>query len=248
MAFCELHYFSEALSKHTSASVILPQGENQRGPFPVWYLLHGLSDDHTGWMRRTSIERYVSHLPLIVVMPDGGRSFYCDAVQGHAYETAIVEDLIGYIDSMFHTRAERSGRCISGLSMGGYGALKLALKFPQKFCAGVSHSGALDFSHIYPDPNHEEFGRIIGENAVGSSNDLYALAERSDHQQLPALRIDCGTEDFLLEMNRQFHAHLEGLNIPHEYMEYPGAHDWTYWDLHVQEAVVFQARHLGLEA
>src|SRR5688572_4392093 len=103
MAFCELHYFSKALSKHTAANVILPQVEEQQGPFPVWYLLHGLSDDHTGWMRRTSIERYVAHLPLIVVMSDGGRSFYCDAMQGYAYETAIVEDLIGYIDSMFHT-------------------------------------------------------------------------------------------------------------------------------------------------
>jgi len=246
MAFCELHYYSKALSKQTAASVILPQCENQQGPFAVWYLLHGLSDDHSGWMRRTSIERYVAHLPLIVVMPDGGRSFYCDAAQGYAYETAIVEDTIGYIDSVFHTKAERGGRCISGLSMGGYGALKLALRFPQLFCSAVSHSGALNFAHVYPDPNHEEFGRIIGDNPVGGPNDLYALAERCERSLLPALRIDCGSEDFLLDMNRQFHAHLEALGIAHEYEEYPGAHDWGYWDLHVQEAVAFQARQLRL--
>jgi putative tributyrin esterase len=250
MAFCELHYYSDALGKHTNANVILPQGADQSGPFPVFYLLHGLSDDYTIWMRSTSIERYVQHLPLIVVMPDGGRGFYCDAEQGYAYETAIVNDLIGYVDRMFHTKAERSGRCIGGLSMGGYGALKLALRFPHLFCSAVSHSGATDFGHSRrsDDPRVAEFRRILGDDPVGGPNDLYALAERIDRSQLPALRIDCGTEDFLLENNRNFHAHLERIGIPHEYAEYPGGHTWDYWDEHVQEAIRFHARHLGLEA
>src|SRR5579859_3914593 len=134
MAFCELKFFSKSLNKATAADVLLPECDSS-GPFAVMYLLHGLSDDHTIWQRRTSIERYVADLPLIVVMPDGGRGFYTDAQEGAAYETAIVRDLVDYIDRMFPTMADRSGRCVGGLSMGGYGAIKLALKYPDLFCS-----------------------------------------------------------------------------------------------------------------
>ena len=250
MALCELHYRSKALGKQMAANVILPEGDEQQGPFPVFYLLHGLSDDYTVWQRRTSIERYVDGLPLIVVMPDDGRGFYCDAEQGFAYETAIIQDLIGLVDRMFFTRAERSGRCIGGLSMGGYGAIKLALKFPHLFCSAVSHSGALHFAHDDPDPENPfgaEFRRVTGEHPAGGPNDPYTLAEQIDRGQLPALRIDCGVDDFLIEPNRRLHRHLEQLGVPHEYAEYPGAHDWAYWDTHVQEAIAFFARELGLE-
>lgn len=247
MAICELHYSSPALGLQTAANIILPEGE-QNGPFAVFYLLHGLSDDHTIWMRRTSIERYVQNLPLIVVMPNGGRGFYTDAVQGFAYETAIIKDLIGYVDRIFPTRAERGGRCIGGLSMGGYGAIRLALRFPEMFCSAVSHSGAMNFAHsMRPDPN-EEFRRVVGENSVGGPNDLYALAEGVDRSLLPALRIDCGTEDFLIDHNREFHAHLDKLGIAHEYAEFPGAHEWGYWDEHIQETLRFHARNLGLQS
>jgi S-formylglutathione hydrolase FrmB len=250
MAFCELKYFSKALVKMTAANILLP--EEKAGPFPVFYLLHGLSDDHTAWMRRSSIERYVMNLPLIVVMPDGGRGFYCDAQEGMAWETAIVRDLVGYVDAMFPTKAERGGRAIGGLSMGGYGALKLALKYPNLFGSAVSHSGALYFGNRpYPkekdDPWSNEFRRVVGEYPAGGPNDLFALSEKLEPTQWPALRIDCGTEDHLLESNRQFHAHLEKLAYPHEYAEFPGAHDWAYWDVHVQEAIAFHCRHLGIE-
>ncbi len=249
MAHCELHYFSAALGKQTTANVLLPQSDHP-GPFPVLYLLHGLSDDHTAWMRNTSIARYVAGLPLIVVMPDGGRGFYCDAVQGFAYETAITVDLIGYVDKMLPTIASREGRVLAGLSMGGYGALKLALSHPDKFCATVSHSGAHDFAHVWPDPNHDEFGRIIGDNSIGGPNDLYALADRFASGELgpwPKLRIDCGVDDFLLDMNRNFHAHLEKLDLPHEYEEFSGAHEWGYWDEHIKETLAFHSKILGFE-
>ena len=146
MAFCELKYHSKALGKALAADLILPQNDAP-GPFAVFYLLHGLSDDHTIWQRRTSIERYVAEYPLIVVMPDSGRGFYCDAQEGDAWETAIIRDLVGYVDKLFQTRTGREGRCIGGLSMGGYGALKLALKFPDMFCSAVSHSGAVARAH-----------------------------------------------------------------------------------------------------
>jgi putative tributyrin esterase len=251
MASCELKYRSQALEKATAATVLLPEGP-QKGPFPVLYLLHGLSDDQTAWTRWTSIERYVRSLPLIVVMPDSGRGFYCDAEQGFAYETAIIQDLIGYVDTMFNTNRTRQGRALAGLSMGGYGAAKLALKFPEMFCGAVSLSGAMGFAHrAFPDPMERpwdrEFARVVGTNPVGGPNDLYALANALKETQRPALRIDCGTEDFLLADNRAFHAYLEKIGYPHEYDENPGAHEWGYWDRHIQEAITFLARPLGLK-
>lgn len=250
MAFCELKYFSNALGKQTAANIILPEGD-LKPPFATFYLLHGLSDDHTIWLRRTSIERYVSNMPLIVVMPDGGRGFYCDAKEGMAWETSLVGDLIGYVDTMLPTKAERASRCIGGLSMGGYGAVKLALKYPDLFCSAVSHSGALRFANR-PFPTqpenawNAEFARIVGENPLGGSDDIFALSEKLAPAKRPAVRIDCGMEDRLLEDNRACHAHLEKVGYPHEYAEFPGAHDWAYWDIHIQEALAFHARHLGL--
>lgn len=246
MAFCELKFYSNALQKATAADILLPEQQTQ-GPFPVLYLLHGLSDDNTVWQRRTSIERYVAGLPLIVVMPDGGRGFYSDAEQGMAWESAIVKDLVGYVDAMFQTRAERTGRVVAGLSMGGYGAAKFALKYPDLFCAGVSHSGAMSFGNfplpisgeeIRPGFNRE-FARIVGENPVGGPHDLFALAAKLAPAQRPGLRIDCGVDDFLIESNRAFHAHLNTLGFAHEYHEFPGAHTWEYWDEHIQEAIRF---------
>jgi putative tributyrin esterase len=248
MAICELHYFSPSLKKQSAATIILPELEDQPGPYAVFYLLHGLSDDNTIWARRTSIEDYVSKLPLIVVMPDGGRGFYTDAAQGFAYESAIVKDLITYIDRTFRTRPVRSGRCIGGLSMGGYGAIKLALKHPDLFCSANSNSGALAWGHLPHNsgPESDEWRRILGPNPTGGPNDCFAPAEKIDRSQLPKLRIDCGTEDFLLDHNRAFHAHLESHGIPHEYAEYPGAHDWPYWDTHIQEALSFHRANLGI--
>jgi S-formylglutathione hydrolase FrmB len=250
MAVCEIKYFSAALQKATAATVILPETA-LKPPFATFYLLHGLSDDHTIWQRRTSIERYTQELPLIVVMPDSGRGFYCDAQEGMAWETAIVRDLVGYIDTLFQTRASREGRCIGGLSMGGYGAVKLALKYPNLFSSAVSHSGALTFGHnplTGDDAFAAEFRRVVGANPAGGANDPFALAKRLAPAERPAIRIDCGTEDFLLDSNRSFHAYLEEIGYAHEYEEFPGAHTWAYWDIHVQEAISFHVRNLGLRA
>lgn len=248
MAFSTIQFRSPALIKACSMNVIFP--DDKEGPFPVFYLLHGLSDDHSIWMRRTSIERYVQDLPLIVVMPDGGRSFYCDAVEGPAYENHIIQDVIGLTDRIFNTIPAREGRVIGGLSMGGYGALKLALKYPNLFCSAVSHSGALGITKVKPENVRQdmriEFPQIFGANPFGGKDCLYKLAETADKDLLPALRIDCGTEDGLLQANRDYRTHLENLNIPHEYEEFPGAHTWDYWDIHVQEAIAFHRKALGI--
>jgi putative tributyrin esterase len=247
MACATLNFHSPALAKACSMTVIVPEGSVGQPPFPVCYLLHGLSDDHTSWARHTSIERHVAGLPLIVVMPDGGRGFYCDAVDGPAYERHLLDDVIGFVDRTFHTMPERQGRVIGGLSMGGYGAIKLALKYPQLFCSAVSHSAALDVQRRLERPEvAAEMRRIFGPAPGGGPNDPYALAATIDRTLLPALRLDCGLEDGLLEENRAFHRHLEQLGIPHEYAECSGAHTWEYWDCHIQEALAFHQRVLGL--
>ena len=250
MALLELKYFSSALQKAMAATVIFPETKAE-GPFPVFYLLHGLSDDHTMWQRRTSIERYVTDLPLVIVMPDGGRGFYCDAEAGMAWETALVRDLIALIDKMFPTIAGRAGRCIGGLSMGGYGAVKLALRHPELFCSANSHSGALGFAHsaLSTDPNDAfavEFTRVIGTDPAGGPNDLIALSDSVDPAMRPALSIDCGTADHLIDANRLFHAHLEEIGYPHRYHEFTGSHEWSYWDEHVQEALQFHLASLQM--
>ncbi len=241
MAFLDYHYFSNALGKQTAAYVLLPEvGE---GPFPVLYLLHGLSDNHTIWLRRTAIERYVANLPVIVVMPDGGRGFYADAAAGYAYGKAIGEELVDRIDKTFPTQANREGRVNAGLSMGGYGAVRLALAYPERFRAAHSLSGAMGFGHRDPnweDPRTAEFARVVGEGYKGGPCDLYALAQKNQAAgTLPELRIDCGTEDFLLEDNRAFNTFLTENGIVHEYEEFPGAHTWEYWDRHIQDALKF---------
>jgi putative tributyrin esterase len=246
VAICELHYFSDGLQKQTACNVIIPELPGFKGPYPVYYLLHGLSDDFTMWQRKTSIGRYVQMLPLMIVMPDAGRGFYTDAKEGPAYESSIIQDLIPFIDRTFNTVAERKGRCIGGLSMGGYGAIKLGLKHPDLFVSANGHSGAYGFAHGEWRSEEAEFQRITGPNPIGGPDDVYALAAYADRAKLPALRLDCGTSDFLLKQNRDFHEHLQKIHVPHEYVEFPGAHDWSYWDKHVQSALRFHSKHLGI--
>lgn len=251
MAFATIQYFSRSLQKASSFNITFPDNPDVPRPWSVFYLLHGLSDDHTIWARRTSIDRYVEGMPLVVVMPDGGRGWYTNAKEGYAYEDDLIKDVVGLVDRTFPVKAERSGRCIGGLSMGGYGAVKLGLKHHEMFASVNSHSGAVGFTHQDPEksrPLSPEFSRIFGEKPSGGPEDPFALVEKIDHGRLPALRLDCGTEDFLLDQNRAFHAHLEKMMIPHEYEEFPGSHNWAYWDQHVQEAIRFHARNLNLPA
>lgn len=246
MPLCQLNYFSDALGMATSANVILPD-RRFPGPYAVMLLLHGLSDDHTIWLRRTSIERYVADLPLIVVMPNGGRGFYCDAVEGFKYNTAIGVELVDIVRNYFPTNDQW---CVAGLSMGGYGAVRLALDRPDLFRSATALSAALGFGHFSPgsgdDDWSREFRRVTGSDPEGGPNDLFAKLETLLPDRIPALRIDCGTEDFLLDANRAYHAFLNEKGVEHEYEEHPGAHTWAYWDAQIQPALEFHKRHLGL--
>ncbi|GGJ07582.1 esterase [Alicyclobacillus cellulosilyticus] len=249
MALIHCDFFSEVLGLSCSMYVILPQsthnqigltGAARDGKHPTLYLLHGMSDDHTIWVRRTSIERYVAPLGLAVVMPAVHRSFYTDMAHGLKYWTFISEELPAIARSFFPLSAAREDNFVAGLSMGGYGAFKLALRHPDRFAAAASLSGALDVA-ARAAAGTEEWRNIFGDpsRVRGSDDDLFALAERvakSDGPK-PLLYQCCGTEDFLYADNRRFMAHARELGLPLTYEEEPGSHEWGYWDLKIQRVL-----------
>lgn len=248
MSFATINYFSRSLQKASAFNIVFPDSPDIPRPWSVFYLLHGLSDDHTIWARRTSIERYVEGKRLVVVMPDGGRGWYTNAKEGFAYEDDLMNDIIPLIDRTFPVKAERAGRCIGGLSMGGYGAVKLGCKHHEKFCSVNSQSGAVDIARDEEliTTLGPEFHRIFGDEFENGPEDPFAIVQNVDHGRLPALRLDCGRDDFLLEQNRAFHAHLDSLHIRHEYEEFPGTHNWEYWDAHIRQAIAFHLRNLKI--
>ncbi|AJY77733.1 alpha/beta hydrolase [Paenibacillus beijingensis] len=245
MALIQCDYYSETLGLSCSMNVILPQqtfsqigmgGKTRGGKHPVLYLLHGLSDDHSIWLRRTSIERYAAELGLAVVMPAVHRSFYMDMEQGGRYWTFISEELPAIARSFFPLSEAREDNFAAGLSMGGYGAFKLGLRCPDKFAAAASLSGALDPA-VITDRLHgfdREFALIFGsaDKIRGSDNDLFHLAQlvAEGGGTVPKLYQCCGTEDFLYEDNVRFRDNAQGLGLPLTYEEEPGDHEWGYWD------------------
>lgn len=248
MALLELRYFSPALGKQNAALALVPDA-GFAGKLPVFYLLHGLSDDHTTWLRRTRLEQYAQAYRMMVVMPDGGTGFYADGVHGAAYRTAIAMELVDYVDALLPTVRSRKGRGIGGLSMGGYGALKFGITYPERFGSVTAHSSAIDFGHRSLD-RWKNYLHLLGSKQQGGPEDLYAAARQlaKTGKPQPAIRMDCGTEDALLEMNRRFSAHMTKVGIPHAYEEFQGGHTWDYWDLRIRESLAFHAKAMGRAA
>ena len=211
MALLSWNFHSHTLGISASANVILPQAAVEKGEkLPVLYLLHGLSDDHTNWQRRTSIERYADPLGLAVVMPAVNRSFYANMAHGPRYWDFICEELPQLAQSFFPLSDKRADTFVAGLSMGGYGAFKVALSHPDRYAAAASLSGAVDMARRIAnldqiDPNwRAEMEDIFGplESISGSGNDLFYLIDRlSKRKRRPMLYQWCGTEDFLFEHN-----------------------------------------------
>jgi S-formylglutathione hydrolase FrmB len=252
MAFFDCHFFSEALGLTVSAHVLLPQDSppKRRKGHPTLYLLHGLSDDHTMWMRRTSIERYAAARNLAVVMPAAARSFYQDMASGPRYWTYVSQELPELMQRFFPLSAERADTFAAGLSMGGYGALRLGLAQPRRFAAVACLSGALDYVRRLREAGKEgarisktEWDAIAGPgaDAAGTDSDLHHLAARVAARTgpKPALYLSCGTEDELLGDSRAFHRHLDSLRYRHHYEEGPGGHEWSYWDEQIQRAIAW---------
>lgn len=258
MAFLDFHFFSETLGLTCAAHVILPQptlrqigmnGGAARKKYPTLYLLHGLSDDHTIWMRRTSIERYAAMKNIAVVMPAVARSFYQDMASGPKYWTFISQELPALCRSYFPLSAEREDNFVAGLSMGGYGALRLGLTLPEKFAAAASLSGALDLARRLREAGKPgsridlaEWTGIFGAGLKAPPEaDLWALAAKlaASKQPKPALYVACGTEDELLQDSRAFDQQLKSTHFAATYHESPGGHDWGYWDEEIQRVLAW---------
>ena len=254
MAFLECHFQSAVLGRAVSVNVILPQTPFQPAAvppetrFPVLYLLHGLSDDATMWFRRSSIERYADIHRMAVVMPDGGRCFYSDAVAGEKMWTFISEELPFIIESSFPVSQERKDTFAAGLSMGGYGAIKLGLRRPEKFAAVAGLSTLADLKYRFRAADtaswRPELRRIFGSSAqlASRSNDLFALGETAlaSGKPLPQILSICGTDDFMIRDNRRFNRHMAKIGYPDFFaFERPGAHTWEFWDRHIQDVLNF---------
>jgi S-formylglutathione hydrolase FrmB len=253
VAHLRVDFFSDSLSLSTSMTVLLPQrtttqigmtGATGEGPPPVLYLLHGLSDDDTIWLRRTSVERYVAPLGLAVVMPQVHRSFYTDEVYGGRYWTFLSEELPELVSSWFQVSQRRADTFVAGLSMGGYGAVKWALRQPERFAAAASLSGALHIAGLRSGRSRPEdprmFDRIHGTaSAAGTDDDLLALLGRADAATLPALYVCCGEQDELIGDNRAFVESCAAATIPVTSSFGPGAHDWAYWDATIQDVLAW---------
>jgi putative tributyrin esterase len=243
MALLHCQFHSEALQIAASMDVILPQAACMEGsgPLPVLYLLHGLSDDHTIWQRRTSIERYVDLLRLAVVMPAVNRSFYADMAHGARYWAFISQEVPAVAQAFFPISSERSDCFVAGLSMGGFGAFKLALNLPNRFAAAASLSGALDMvSRADSTEATREQEDCFGDprQLVGSENDLLHVASALTHvKQVPRLYQWCGREDFLYGDNIRFRDHVRKLGLDLTYEEGPGGHEWACWDQQIQRVL-----------
>lgn len=249
MAFIDLHFFSESLGMQTSAYVIIPQDstageigvkrnggeEGAERKFKCLYLLHGLSDDHTIWLRRTSIERYADEYGICVVMPAGDKSFYTDMKYGKKYYTFIAHELPRQICRFFQVSPKREDTYIAGLSMGGYGALKIGLRDRERFCAAAGLSACADVSRVkemFPEIAYHVFGE---ENKVSEQDDLFALAKAAaGDSNRPRIYMGVGTEDFLYEDNQRLRAEFERLGYDYTYRESEGNHNWIFWDEYIQ--------------
>jgi S-formylglutathione hydrolase FrmB len=257
VALLRCDVFAESLSLSTSLTVLLPQrtttqiglaGAVREGPPPVLYLLHGLSDDDSTWLRRTSIERYVAPLGLAVVMPQVHRSFYTDEAYGGRFWTFVSEELPALVHELFRVSTAREDTFVAGLSMGGYGALKLALRQPERFAAAASMSAVVDLDspgarrHRPEDPGLMK--RVMDDRPVaGTADDLLHLVDTADPAALPALFVGCGTEDELFPDSRTFVDRCASAGIPVTTSFGPGEHDWAYWDARIQDVLAWLPLH-----
>jgi S-formylglutathione hydrolase FrmB len=251
MALLRCDFFSDVLGLSTSMTVILPQqttgqigmaGRAGGDAFPTLYLLHGLSDDDSIWLRRTSIERYVADLGIAVVMPQVHRSYYTDEAYGRPYWTFLSEELPRVASGFFRLSPRREDTFVAGLSMGGYGAFKWALRQPWRFAAAASLSGALDLVARRRGPAREDdprmLERIFGDRPIeGSDDDLFAVLDRATDR--PALYLCCGTEDFLYADSIRFRDRCRSAGIPLVAEFGPGEHDWAYWDAKIQDVLAW---------
>lgn len=241
MALITCHFDSSLLGKSVAFQAIIPAGKEKNAK--VFYLLHGLSDDYTAWTRYTSIERYANEAGIVVILPDAARSFYTDMVHGGPYYSFFTEEFFPYVSSLFSISTRREDTWIGGLSMGGYGAMKLALRNPERFSAVASLSGALHIARrLGHDPRWNEIADLVFGDPlapIGTSEDLIHLAKTYASPEKLRMFITCGTEDFLYADNVAFVEALEHPNLLYTFSPAPGVHNWAFWDVQIQKAIQY---------
>ncbi|MBQ6352212.1 MAG: hypothetical protein IJJ28_02965 [Lentisphaeria bacterium] len=246
MAFMNCRFRSAELKKEVEVNVVYPISGGT--PKQVLYLLHGIAGDASCWMRRTSIERYALARKIAVIMPDGACSFYTDAVHGAArYWSYISEELPELAGTIFKLPKGRDQTFVAGLSMGGYGALKLGLRLGERFAAVGALSAATDIRRRFRSENPERralIKQIFGtaSRLAADGNVLFVLAKDAvaSGKKLPKIISFCGTEDPIIAENRRFGALLERLKYPDfHFYERPGVHNWDFWDAYIPEVLDF---------
>lgn len=262
MAFLQIECFSETLSMAVSVSVVLPQpaqreiGMNAAASgeeHPVLWLLHGASDDHTTWLRRTSIERYASERGLAVVMPNAHLSSYANMAHGGRFYDFVSDELPRLMREFLPLSAEREDNFIAGNSMGGYGAMKIGVNHPDRyaaigcFSAGVNRPGA-PRSSVIPEDEWKRRQKLLydGQDITGTLEDTLAMVKKnSTLPVLPRVYHTCGTQDFLLDRAREtrdLFLSLPGNPYGYVYEEHEGVHDWDYWDRYICDFLQFTAK------
>ena len=250
--FQELKLQSKLMKREMPYRVILPANyeTNKTEKFPVVYLLHGLTGHFDNWTEKTGLVEYAKNYRYIIVTPEGNDGWYSDSqnIPDDKYESYIVRELIPEIEKKFRAETTRDSRAIAGLSMGGYGSLKFGVKYPDKFVLAGSFSGAVRAAEMTEEQAAmskwqaliDSIKNVYGANGSDArkQNDLFKLVmakTRSEVANLPFFYIDCGTEDYLVQSNREFAQLLTYNKVAHEYRELPGGHDWKFWDAQVQE-------------
>ena len=245
MAFIEARIFSESLGMATSFMAVIPErstkgligmsGEVSQTKHKCLYLLHGLSDDETIWMRRTSIERYATKYGIAVIMPRADRSFYTDMKYGPKYFTYITEELPFKVADLFPSVSrERCDTVIGGLSMGGYGAIKAALRCPEKYSAVIALSSVADIvgrAEYFKPTLVPIFGEAV---AIPESEDLFALSEKLPADIRPKIFMAVGRSDALCPDNERLYALLSSLGYDVSLTVGEGIHSWDFWDEHIR--------------
>ena len=236
--------YSNSMHKNVKCVVIKPAGyEDEKQRFPVLYLLHGWSGDYSNWVLKVpALLQEVDESGCMVVCPDGAyNSWYFDSPvdTNIRYETNVALEIPAYIDAHYRTIANRKARAITGLSMGGHGALYLAIRHENVFGAAGSMSGGVDFR---PFPDNWDIKKVLGDYSTHAENwnknvvvDLVDSLHNGDLKMI----IDCGVGDFFLQVNRNLHQKLLAAKIDHDYIERPGEHNWDYWSNSIKYQLLF---------
>ncbi len=234
---------SQAIKKDHKAIVVLPDSYQKDSDYPVVYVLHGWSGDYKSWTEGTSIAQQADRHNLILVMPDGNYDkWYIDSpvLKGSNYQSYIAKDVVSYIDKHYSTRAEKSQRAITGLSMGGYGALHISLMNPDTFGNAGSISGGVNPANF---PYNWGLENVLGDPVQNKILWEKKAIKFNAHKFLSGinLTLDCGASDFFIQDNRELHQLLNQYNIAHDYTERPGGHTWDYWNNAIAYQMIYFA-------